>query len=141
MSAAGAAAGACLAPAGHPFATPEATLRTFAVALDRGDLDTALTCIGRDACLLTPDSTAVTDPNSIRSVLSQLVAMRLGIRAELRKLVISGDLALGRGSWHGQNARPTGPAPGQNWRSTVVLKKVREEWKLQIVAPWETTFA
>jgi ketosteroid isomerase-like protein len=141
VSPAGAAAGACLAPGGHPFATPEATLRTFAVALNLGDLDTAITCIGCDASLLTPDSTVVTDPDSIRSVLAQLVAMRLGIRAELRKLVISGDLALGRGSWHGQNTRPTGPASSQTWRSTVVLKKVSEDWKLQIVAPWEPAFA
>jgi ketosteroid isomerase-like protein len=125
-------------PTISPPGGPEETLLAFAGAIARKDVTAAAACVSRDACLVTPDATAVCGREAIRPILAQLVAMRLAVRAEMGQLLIAGDIALGRGRWRSRSAEP-GHAPyEQDWRSTVVLKRVEREWKLHIAIPWES---
>jgi ketosteroid isomerase-like protein len=133
--------GAALALSPHAPArlrSPESALAAFAEAIGAGDLSAASGCLGRDACLVTPDSTAVRGREAIRPVLAQMILAGTRIEAEIAPLLVAGDLALGRGLWRTLLTDAMGAPYAQTSTSTVVLKKVEQDtWKLQILAPWE----
>lgn len=121
------------------LATPERALSAFVAALSRGEVDAAAACVSRSACLVTPDATAISGRDGIRPVLAQLIALRLQVQVEVDWLLVADDVALGRGRWRGHSPEPGTPRSyAQDWRSTVVLKRMEGEWKLHIVSPWES---
>jgi ketosteroid isomerase-like protein len=65
-----------------------------------GNLEGATGCFARDACLLTPDATAIHDREHIRPLLAQLIARRIQIEVEQSNVLIAGDVAFARERWH-----------------------------------------
>lgn len=109
----------------------------FVQALSIGDLEGATACFARDACLITPDATAVHGRDRIRPLLAQLVARRTEIKVELSTVIGAGEVILASERWRIRSG-PGGEAPGieQVLDSTLVLRRIEGEWKLAIAAPW-----
>ena len=109
----------------------------FVRALSAGDLDAATACFARDACLITPDATAVHGRDRIRPLLAQLVARRTEIEVELSTVIGAGEVILASERWRVRSgAGEKAPRIEQVLDSTLVLRRVEAEWKLAIAAPW-----
>jgi hypothetical protein len=59
----------------RPQLEPGADFPSLPSALSAGDLRGVSGCLAKDACLLTPDGTAVHGRETVRQVLAQLVAV------------------------------------------------------------------
>jgi uncharacterized protein (TIGR02246 family) len=113
-------------------------LSSFAAALNRGDLRSAVACFTREGCLITPDRTTVHGRGDIAPVLAQMIARRTEI--EIDRIVVrrAGDVALASGHLTMRSAGPGGTQFVQACDPTMVIRKVEGSWKLAVVAPWDT---
>lgn len=117
-------------------AVPQEAWAAFVAALNEGRLREATACFIRDACLITPDATAVHGREEIRPLLAQLIArgtrVEVGLSTELR----AGEVVLSRQRWivrsHGADGRPY----TQELSATLVLHRLEGSWKIAVAAPW-----
>src|SRR3954471_5133220 len=79
--------------------TPQESTRAFALSISRGDLDAAAYCFAKDACLVTPDATAVRGRDEIRPILHQLILLESQIEVQESSIFAGGEVALGTESW------------------------------------------
>lgn len=105
-------------------------------ALSAGNLSAAVACFARDACLITPDGTAVHGRESIRPVLAQLILARTQIAIELSSTLTAGEVALTRERWTIRSPGAEGRTLTQSTESTVVQRWIEGRWKIAVVAPW-----
>jgi ketosteroid isomerase-like protein len=104
-------------PLGERFAaTPRLACEALERAINVRDLDAAVACFAPDACLIGPDGTHVLGQAAIRARLSELVEAGARIAIEPLGVIVAGDVAL---------ALPT-----------LALRRLGEEWKIAIAAPW-----
>ncbi|HVY79174.1 MAG TPA: nuclear transport factor 2 family protein [Solirubrobacterales bacterium] len=104
--------------------------------LSAGDLDAATACFTRDACLLTPDATAIHERRHIRPVLAQLIARHVHIEVEQSNVLEAGDVAFARECWR-VNAQGSAASRFEDVCSPLlVLKQVEGSWKVAIAALW-----
>lgn len=108
----------------------------FAAAINRADLDGATNCFTRDACLLTPDSTAVQGRDRIRLILRQLIDREVKIEICASSLLLAGELALGAEHWRIHATDAHGTLYGQDSQPILVTRYVEGAWKLAIATPW-----
>jgi len=118
------------------LAESERVSHDLARALSAGNLDTAAACFARDACLITPDGTAVHGRERIRSVLAQLVLARAQVAVELSSTLVAGGIALTRERWTIRSPGADGRALVRRTEPMLVLRWIEEEWKLALAAPW-----
>jgi ketosteroid isomerase-like protein len=104
--------------------------------LSAGNLSAATACFAKDACLLTPDGTAIHERRHIRPLLAQLVARHIRIEVELSNLLLSGDVAFVRERWLLSVAGADGARFEQETDPELVLRQVEGQWKLAIAALW-----
>jgi ketosteroid isomerase-like protein len=109
---------------------------SLAFLLNRGDLGGASAWIARDACLLTPDATAVHGREGVRTVLAQLIAGEPRIELECRRLLVARDTAVSRERWivtsnGAGSARATGLL-----LPTLCLQRIEGAWKLTVLVLW-----
>jgi ketosteroid isomerase-like protein len=120
---------------GEQFAaSPRLACQALKRALGEGDLDAAAACFAPDACLIAPEGAEVHGEAAIRARLAQLIASRAEVAIELAGVLAAGDVALAYERWtiHAEGAGEL--APGLH--PTLVLRRIGEEWKLAIAAPW-----
>jgi uncharacterized protein (TIGR02246 family) len=115
---------------------PEQLPSAFVGALNIGDLHLASACFARDACLITPDATAIRGRDGIRALLAQLVLLHAEIEIEHLSVLRAGDVALVRGRWTVRCEGAEGSIYRQRFEPTLVLQEVEGLWKLTIAAPW-----
>jgi ketosteroid isomerase-like protein len=120
----------------RPAAAPQQSTVAFAEAINRGDLDAAGHCFAKDACLLTPDATAIRGRNEIRPILAQLIARRSQIEIQASSVLVAGEVALGSERWRIRSAGADGAVFEQISSPKLVLRRVEDIWKLAIAAPW-----
>jgi ketosteroid isomerase-like protein len=118
------------------LATPQQCTLTFAGAIGDGNLETATSCFAKDACLLTPDATAIRGRAEIRPILAQLIARRTWIEVLSSSVLVAGEVALGSERWAIRSAGAEGSVFEQLSSPTVVARYVEGSWKLAIAAPW-----
>jgi len=119
----------------NAVASPRDACRRFAAAISRGRLDVAVACLTRDACLVTPDGTAVHGREAIAGVLAQLIDARAEVSIELAAVLAAGDVALAHEHWQISSGSP-GAELVRSTRPTLVLRRVESQWKLAVAAPW-----
>jgi ketosteroid isomerase-like protein len=113
----------------------------FPVLLSQGDLNGALRCLTRDACVLTPDGTAVHGRQAIAPVVAQLIASRLEVRVEFSKLLLAGDAAVAYQQWAVSRDGAGGARITQELRPTLFLHRIEGDWRLAIVLIWGLGFS
>jgi ketosteroid isomerase-like protein len=117
-------------------AAPERASLAFAAALGAGDLGGATACFARDACLVTPDGTAIHGREHIRAVLAQLIALRAEVAVEFSSVLVGGDVALARERWTIRSRGAEATPFAQTLAPSLVLRRIEAEWKLAIASPW-----
>jgi ketosteroid isomerase-like protein len=108
----------------------------FVNSLNMGDLSQAVACFSRDACLITPDATAIYGRDRIRPILSQLIAKKAEIEVESSTVLTAGDVAMASERWVVSSNGVESSRIEQALNSTLILRRIEETWKLAIVAPW-----
>jgi ketosteroid isomerase-like protein len=108
----------------------------FAAAINSGDLHGAGNCFTRDACLLTPDQTAVHGRDQIRAVLAQLIDRQVKIEILASFLLLAGDLALGAERWRLRTIAADGTDFEQISHPTLIARCSEGDWRLAIATPW-----
>lgn len=104
-------------PLGERFAaTPRLACEALERAMAAGDLNAATACFAPDACLIGADGTQIHGQAAIRSHLAQLVQAGMQLAIEPTGVIVAGETAL---------AQPA-----------LALRRVGEEWKIAIAAPW-----
>src|SRR6187551_4058782 len=101
-----------------------------------GNLEAATGCFTRDACLLTPDATAIHDREHIRPLLAQLIARRIRIEVEHSNVLIAGEVAFVREQWKVNALAPAGSRYEHSCNPSLVLKQIEGSWKVAIAALW-----
>lgn len=101
-----------------------------------GNLDGATACFARDACLLTPDATAIHDREHIRPLLAQLIARHIRIEVEQSNVLTAGDVAFVRERWLLRAAGAAGSQYEHACEPSLILKRIEGSWKVSIAALW-----
>jgi ketosteroid isomerase-like protein len=116
--------------------TPRESTRALADAISRGDLEGAARCFAKDACLITPDSTAVRGREEIKPILHQLIVTGSQIEVQESSIVLAGEVALGSERWILTSAGFDGTPFTRTLTPTVVMKQIEDTWKLAVAMPW-----
>jgi ketosteroid isomerase-like protein len=119
-----------------PNASPRESTRAFAQAINAADLHAATYCFAKDACLVTPDATAIRGREEIRPILAQLIARQTRIEVLSSSVLVAGVVALGSERWAIRSAGPEGTVFSQDSSPALVLRKLEGAWKVAIAAPW-----
>jgi ketosteroid isomerase-like protein len=109
---------------------------SLAKLLSIGNLEDAAGCFARDACLLTPDATAIHDRQHIRPVLAQLIARRTQIEVQYSNVIAAGNVAFARERWLIDAQGAAGTRFEQVCDPTLVLRELEGSWKIAIAALW-----
>jgi ketosteroid isomerase-like protein len=116
--------------------TPRESTRALAASISRGDLDSAARCFAKDACLLTPDATAVRGREEIKPILHQLIVTGSRIEVQDSSIVLAGEVALGSERWLVTSAGSEGSPFTRTLTPTVVLRQIEDVWKVAVAMPW-----
>lgn len=116
--------------------TPRESTRALAASISRGDLDSAARCFAKDACLLTPDATAVRGREEIKPILHQLIVTGSQIEVQDSSIVLAGEVALGSERWIVTSAGSESSPFTRILTPTVVLRQIEDVWKLAVAMPW-----
>ena len=116
--------------------SPQESTRALAESISRGDLEAAAHCFAKDACLLTPDATAVKGREEIRPILRQLIASGSRIEVEESSVVLAGEVALGTERWTITTRGSEGRFFTRSLTPTMVLRRLEGVWKLAVAIPW-----
>jgi ketosteroid isomerase-like protein len=100
-----------------------------------GDLAGATHCFARNACLVTPDATAIHGRDHIRPALSQLIASGTRIEVGLSNVLVAGDVAWAREQWT-IYARAADDRLELTTSPLLVMQRIEKRWKLAIAVPW-----
>lgn len=106
---------------------------SLAKAIRAGDLDAAQGRFADNACLITPDATAIYGHDEIRPILAQLIDAGTVIQVETGSLVRVGEVALGSERLH---FRSRGVPHRQSFPANTVLRRYGDDWRIAIAAPW-----
>lgn len=116
--------------------TPSESSRALAASISRGDLDAAAHCFAKDACLLTPDATAVRGREEIKPILHQLIVARSQIEVQDSSIVLAGEVALCNERWQVTSAGSEGAPFTRALTPTMVMRQIEDVWKLAVAMPW-----
>lgn len=116
--------------------TPRDGTRALAASISRGDLHAAAHCFTKDACLLTPDATAVRGREEIKPILHQLIAAGSKIEVQESSIVLAGEVALVTERWQVTSAGSEGSPFTRTLTPTMVMRQLEGVWKLAVAMPW-----
>lgn len=122
-----------MAPAQLEQAAP---LTSLSARLSAGDLDGVSGCLARDACLLTPDATAVHGREAVRRVLAQLIAADVRIEVESSRVLLAGDTALSHERWCVSSNSVDGTRVTGRLHPTLSLQRIEDAWKVAVLVLW-----
>lgn len=119
-------------------AAPPARIACLALPrlISAGNIESAAGCFARDACLLTPDATAIHGRDHIRPLLAQLIARRIRIEVEQSNVLVAGDVAYVRELWRVSAQVAAGSGYEHSCDPSLVLKRVEDSWKISIATLW-----
>lgn len=116
--------------------TPQESTRAFAASIGRADLDAAAYCFAKDACLVTPDATAVRGREEIRPILHQLIVVESQIEVQESSVLAAGEVALGTERWIVTSRGSEGDSFSRALTPMLVLRQLEDVWKLAVALPW-----
>jgi uncharacterized protein (TIGR02246 family) len=116
--------------------SPQESTRALAESIGRGDLEAAAYCFAKDACLVTPDATAVRGREEIRPILHQLIASGSQIEVQESSIVLAGEVALGTERWVMTIPGTEGETFSRRLTPTLVLRLIEGVWKVAVAIPW-----
>jgi uncharacterized protein (TIGR02246 family) len=119
------------------MARPIDTVKQIVAALNRGDLDAALSLYGADAVLVADPGQLARGPAELRAALGRLVDLKPRLTVQAERLVEAGDTALYISRWTLQGTDPAGQEVSLAGESSDVLRRQDDgRWLIAIDNPW-----
>ena len=116
---------------------PEEVIELFAVSLNRGDVDAAITLYDPEAVFAPQPGEEVTGPEAIRDALQQFAALKPRLRGEITIVLTAGDVALVQNRWQLEGTQPDGSPVEMHGHSADVLRRAPDGgWRILIDDPW-----
>ncbi|GBQ94802.1 hypothetical protein AA23498_2119 [Acetobacter nitrogenifigens DSM 23921 = NBRC 105050] len=120
-----------------PAPTPEEIGPAFDSAMNRGDVDGLMALFHPDAVMRMAEGAVIdAGPEALREALGDLIAARVTLQNQLRRILISGDIALLLLDWESRVPGPDGQDIIDQGVATQVAERVAEQdWRLRIANP------
>jgi uncharacterized protein (TIGR02246 family) len=116
---------------------PEEVIELFAVYLNRGDVDAAITLYESEAVFAPQPGEEVTGLEAIRDALRQFAALKPRLRGEITNVLTAGDVALVQNRWQLEGTQPDGSPVEMRGHSADVLRRAPDGgWRILIDDPW-----
>ena len=116
---------------------PEQVIELFAVSLNRGDVDAAITLYESEAVFAPQPGEEVTGLEAIRDALQQFAALKPRLRGEITNVLTAGDVALVQNRWQLEGTQPDGSPVEMRGLSADVLRRAPDGgWRILIDDPW-----
>jgi uncharacterized protein (TIGR02246 family) len=116
---------------------PEEVIELFAVSLNRGDVDAAITLYESEAVFAPQPGEEVTGLEAIRDALRQFAALKPRLRGEITNVLTAGDVALVQNRWQLEGTQPDGSPVEMRGHSADVLRRAPDGgWRILIDDPW-----
>jgi uncharacterized protein (TIGR02246 family) len=116
---------------------PEEVIELFAVSLNRGDVDAAITLYESEAVFAPQPGEEVTGLEAIRDSLQQLAALKPRLRGEITNVLTAGEVALVQNRWQLEGTQPDGSPVEMRGHSADVLRRAPDGgWRILIDDPW-----
>ena len=116
---------------------PEQVIELFAVSLNRGDVDAAMTLYESDAVFAPQPGEEVMGLEAIRDALQQFAALKPRLRGEITNVLTAGDVALVQNRWQLEGTQPDGSPVEMHGHSADVLRRAPDGgWRILIDDPW-----
>jgi uncharacterized protein (TIGR02246 family) len=116
---------------------PEQAIELFAAALNRGDVNAALTLYDADATFAPQPGEEAKGVEAIRGALQQFTALNPRLRGEITNVMTAGDVALVHNRWQLEGTRPDGSPVELRGHSADVLRRAADgTWRIVIDDPW-----
>ena len=118
-------------------ASPQATVARFVAALQRSDLDAAVTCYEADALFVPQPGVVVRGHAAIREALTQLLAAQPRLLTQSEQVLACGDVALYHSRWQLHGRAPDGSTFSEQALSADVLRCAPDgAWRIAVDNPW-----
>jgi uncharacterized protein (TIGR02246 family) len=117
--------------------SPEEVIRRFALHLNEGDVDAALSLYEPDAAFVPEPGTVVYGRDAIREALERFAALRPTLTGVIRKVVVADATALVVNEWTLTGTQPDGDPIDMGGMSADVLRlHANGGWRVLIDNPW-----
>lgn len=115
-------------------------IRQFMEAINRGDLDAALSYYEKDAILISQPGKIAKGTNQIRVALGEFIALKPKLASNSSKTIDVGNLVLYCSKWNMACTTPDGNPMELSGTSSDVLRQQPDgHWLIAIDNPWGTS--
>jgi ketosteroid isomerase-like protein len=119
--------------------TPLEAVTQFVQAMNRGDLETALSMYEPSACLVVKPGVVVTGSPALREALKGFAALKPVLTNTGQQIVEAGDVALSCAQWSLRGTDPAGNPVQMSGRSADILRRQSDgNWLIALDNPWGT---
>ncbi len=116
---------------------PEQVIELFAVSLNCGDVDAAITLYESEATFAPKPGAEVKGVDAIRDALHQFASLKPRLRGEITNVLTAGDVALVHNRWQLEGTQPDGSLVEMRGHSADVLRRASDGgWRILIDDPW-----
>jgi uncharacterized protein (TIGR02246 family) len=117
--------------------SPAELIRHFMEAVNRGDLDAALSYYEKDAILISQPGKIAKGTNQIRAALGEFIALKPKLASSSSKTIDVGNLVLYCSKWNMACTTPDGKPMELRGASSDVLRQQPDgNWLIAIDNPW-----
>ncbi len=119
--------------------SPLDAVTQFVNAMNKGDLEAALSLYEPGASLVVQPGVVATGASALREALSKFAALKPILTSEAHQVVEAGDVALYCSRWSLRGTDPTGNQVRMNGRSSDILRRQSNgSWLIALDNPWGT---
>jgi uncharacterized protein (TIGR02246 family) len=119
---------------------PLDTIKKLREAMNKGDVETALSCYQDQAVLIAQPGNIARGRDAIRTVLEGFVSLKLSLRGEAHELVEAGDVALYCSRWILVGTSPEDKHVEMTGISSDVLRRQNDgQWLIAVDNPLGTS--
>lgn len=116
---------------------PVDTVNQLVEAINRGDVEDALSLYEQDAVLIVQPGQLARGPAQLREALSGFIALKAVVRSEAQQVIEAGDVALYVSRWNLHGTDPNGKAVVMGGESADILRRQRDgRWLIALDNPW-----
>lgn len=117
--------------------TPLETINRLVLAINQGDLTTAMALYEPDAILVAQPGQLARGASQVREALGGFVALQAKLSSEAQHVLEAGELAIYLGRWQLRGIDPSGGPVVLGGESTDVLRRQADgRWLIAIDNPW-----
>jgi ketosteroid isomerase-like protein len=119
------------------MARPVDTVNELTEALNRGDLETALSLYEPGAVLVVQPGQIARGPVELRAALLRFIDLKPTLQSEVQQVIEAGDVALYAARWSLRGTDPAGqPVAMRGESSDILRRQPNGRWLIAVDNPW-----